>query len=245
MNTTPNPSQASEIDRLCKRFEIAVSNFGQSCISMRANEKAFQAWFAAGVIQEFGLSRVYREIHLAKKELIALAPNIDVPKKLREGNELFPDVSISWLPDIDARHSSTRDYSVRAVGDFLFKFAILTELKVTGSGGKSTSPNDIKTDIWKLALFFGVHAVHKKTLADLNENESALRTYMVIMDNFSKDGQFKSAYSPAKLKGILGGISAKWPEHVDKPTILVLSSAGVRAKMVVFRGFEEEIQQII
>ena len=239
-----NIANSDEINRLCRRFEIAVSNFGQSCIAMRANEKAFQAWFAASVIQEFGLSRVYREIHLAKKEMMALAPNLDVPETLREGNELFPDVSISWLPDIDARHSNTRHHSVRSVGDFLLKFAILTELKVTGSGGTSTSPKAVVTDIWKLGLFSTVHAAHKDTSPSIDGEETALRTYMVIMDNFSKDGNFKSAYSPPKMKGIFEGISVKWPQTVAKPTILVLSSAGMRAKMEVYRDFESEKSDI-
>jgi hypothetical protein len=236
-----NSPQSTEIDRLCRRFEIAVANFGQSCIAMRANEKAFQAWFAASVIQEFGLSRVYREIHLAKKEMIALAPDFEVPQVLREGNELFPDISVSWLPDIDARHSSTRDEDVRLVGDFLMKFALLTELKVTGSGGKSTSPQFIRTDLWKLGLFSLVHARHKVTLsATPASHDLTLRTYMVIMDNFSKGGLFKSAYSSRKLNEIFTELSAKWPTHVEKPTILVLSSAGDRAKMTVYRNFVDE-----
>ena len=242
-DATSNLHQITEIERLCNRFEIAVGNFGHSCIAMRANEKAFQAWFAASVIQEFGLSRVYREIHLAKRELLALAPTMDLPQTLREGNELFPDLSVSWLPDIDARHSNTRDHSVRAVGDFLLKFAILTELKVTGSGGTSTSPKDIKTDLWKLALFSSVHTAHRKTFADLTGTDATLRTYMVIMDNFSKGGQFKSAYSALKLKEIFDSISDKWPEYVAKPTILVLGSVGVRSKMTIYRGFEE-VQEV-
>jgi len=48
----------NEIQRISKRFEIALSNFGRSCIDLQANEKAFQAWFAACIIQEFGLSYV-------------------------------------------------------------------------------------------------------------------------------------------------------------------------------------------
>ena len=102
-----------QIDRITKRFEIAVSNFGRSCIDMQANEKAFQAWYASCIVQEFGLSHVYREIHLGKSELFRLAPANELTKNLRKGNELFPDVSVSWLPNIDARHSSTRENRLR------------------------------------------------------------------------------------------------------------------------------------
>ena len=232
--------QSNEIDRLCRRFEIAVANFGQSCIAMRANEKAFQAWFAASVIQEFGLSRVYREIHLAKKELLELTSDLEVPQRLREGNELFPDISVSWLPDIDARHSNTRDHNIRFIGDFLLKFAILTELKVTGSGGSSTPSQDIKTDLWKLGLFSLAHTRRKEVLGGMTDQDNVLRTYMVIMDNHSKNGVFRSAYSAARLKDIFASLSPRWPHHVIKPTVLVLGSSGERAKMAVYRNFEEE-----
>lgn len=90
------PSTDPTLERLCRRFEIAVSNFGRSCIGMRANEKAFQAWYAACVIQEFGLSRVYREVHLNKPELFELAQRHSFTSALEEGNELFPDLSVSW-----------------------------------------------------------------------------------------------------------------------------------------------------
>jgi hypothetical protein len=97
-----------QIERITKRFEIALSNFGRSCIDLQANEKAFQAWYAACIIQEFGLSHVYREIHLWKSELFASSRPNEMTIALKKGNELFPDVSVSWLPDIDVRHSSTR-----------------------------------------------------------------------------------------------------------------------------------------
>jgi hypothetical protein len=42
------------LERLRSRFEVAVENFSRSCMFMRANEKAFQAWYAAYAIQEFG-----------------------------------------------------------------------------------------------------------------------------------------------------------------------------------------------
>jgi hypothetical protein len=102
-------------------------------MSMRANEAAFQAWYAAAVIQEFGLARVYREIHLWKRGLLELAGSDTLAEELGDGAELFPDLSVSWLPDIDARHSSTRDEAVRSPGLMLHEFAIVSEFKVTGS----------------------------------------------------------------------------------------------------------------
>lgn len=67
----------------------------RSAYDLSANEKAFQAWYAASVIQEFGLSRVYREIHLMKSELVELVPT-HILKGFERGNELFPDLSVSW-----------------------------------------------------------------------------------------------------------------------------------------------------
>jgi hypothetical protein len=43
----------SNLARVAARFEIAVGNFVRSAFDLAANEKAFQAWYAASVIQEF------------------------------------------------------------------------------------------------------------------------------------------------------------------------------------------------
>lgn len=63
---------SGELDRLATRFEIAVENFFRSAFELQANEAAYQAWYAASVIAEFGLSRVYREVHLSRKQLADL-----------------------------------------------------------------------------------------------------------------------------------------------------------------------------
>lgn len=232
-----NP-QSLEIQRLCRRFEIAVSNFGQSCISMKANEKAFQAWFAASVIQEFGLSRVYREIHLKKHELFSLAKNVTMASSLSEGNELFPDVSVSWLPDIDARHSDTRAEFLKHAGDFLLKFAIISELKVTGSTSMATPVKAVERDILKLAVFA---AAHQTRASDKEALNAALRTYMVIMDNFSKaDGAFKPSYSATKLQPLFESFVGTWPENLRKPTLLVISHEGSHSRMRVYSDFTED-----
>jgi hypothetical protein len=142
-----------ELKRLCKRFEIAAANFVNSCISMKANECAFQAWFAASMIQEFGLARVYREVHLWKDDLFGLTDRQPITSAFDQGNELFPDVSISWQPDVDARHSSTRSEGCRHAGDMLAQLAIVSEFKVTGSTSKATPRSFIRQDLAKLGVY--------------------------------------------------------------------------------------------
>jgi hypothetical protein len=163
-----------QIDSIARRFEIAVSNFGRSCMEMNANEKAFPAWYASCVIQEFGLSHVYREIHLWKSELFELAPANELTESLEKGNELFPDVSVSWFPNVDVRHSSTREESLRWTGHFLNQFSILSELKVTGSTSNPTPPKQIKIDIAKLFVFSAAHKAHSENIG----NSSPLRCYV-------------------------------------------------------------------
>jgi len=214
---TPDP-----MDRLCARFEIAVSNFGRSCLEMRGNEKAFQAWYAACVIQEFGLSRVYREVHLDKRQLERLTrgsiPDRDLPRELTVGNELFPDLSISWEPDIDARHTNTRDAAVADAGDMLQQFGILSELKVTGSTGKSTPLKAIRQDLIKLGLFM---AAHKAATKPPPARIRGLAAYLVIMDNHKKGGSFTSACR--RMDELIPG-KFSWPPSVPRPRILVISA---------------------
>jgi hypothetical protein len=101
-------------------------------------------------------------------------------KKLNEsGNELFPDVSVSWFPNIDVRHSSTRNLGLKNPGIFLNEFSIVCELKVTGSTSKPTQPRQILNDIAKLYLF---SAAHKKS-SELVTDPYPLQCYMIILDN--------------------------------------------------------------
>ena len=146
----------SDIDSLTARFEIAVENFFPSTFDLHANEAAYQAWYAASVIAEFGVSRVYREVHLSRRRLAELAsPEIRVG--FEKGTQLFPDLSVSWEEAIDVRHSSTRDDSLDAAG-MLDQFGIITEFKATASTGKPTQPAAIRRDIRKLGLFAEAHA---------------------------------------------------------------------------------------
>lgn len=221
--------------RLCKRFEIAAGNFGRSCIAMRANEKAFQAWYAACVIQEFGLSRVYREVHLWKEELFALAGTSPLTEALKEGNELFPDLSISWQPDIDARHSSTREELHKKAGEMLKQFGILSELKVTGSTGKATGPRAIRQDLAKLAVFAAAHR------ASTAGEGNGLATYMVVLDNFC-DGHGAACphYEKERMNEVMKSVATEWPNGVLKPVVLLLLPQNGAAITTVYREFQEE-----
>jgi len=62
----------SDIDSLTARFEITVENLIHSSFDLQANESDYQAWYAASVIAEFGMSRVYREVHLMRTQLAEL-----------------------------------------------------------------------------------------------------------------------------------------------------------------------------
>ena len=223
-----------QIERVTKRFEIALSNFGRSCIDLQANEKAFQAWYAACIIQEFGLSHVYREIHLWKSELFASSRPNEMTIALKKGNELFPDVSVSWLPDIDVRHSSTRDNNLRPAGALLSEFAIISELKVTGSTLHPTPPKAIFIDISKLFVFLEAH----KIFTSDNGISSPLKCYMVILDNAkSSNGVFRKSYTKAKIDQIAETALNYWTDSVPKPDIALISSGENSARLSLLKNF--------
>jgi hypothetical protein len=227
-----NMNSEEQLERVSNRFEIAVANFGRSCIDLQSNEKAFQAWFASCVIQEFGISHVYREIHLGKAELFRLAPENDLKNRIKAGNELFPDLSISWSPNIDTRHSSTRENNLRKAGAFLREFCILSELKVTGSTSKPTPPRDIKIDIAKLFLFSAGHLYSPE-----NQNpEHKLKCYMVILDNAKYiGGMFRNSYTKRKISSIVEPINLNWDIRVTKPDIILLSPGNKSFRVYILR----------
>jgi hypothetical protein len=223
-----------QIKRISRRFEIALSNFGRSCMDMQANEKVFQAWYAACIIQEFGLSHVYREIHLWKSELFELSRPNDMTKSLAKGNELFPDVSVSWFPDIDARHSSTRENNLRPAGALLSEFAIISELKVTGSTLHPTPPKAIFIDISKLFVFSEAH----KNFSSNNESTSPLKCYMVVFDNAKNlIGEFKKSYTKAKIDQIAERALNYWTDGVPKPDIALISPGENSARLSLLKNF--------
>ena len=50
--------------------KLSVNSHRGQCL--QANEAAYQAWYAASVIAEFGVSRVYREVRLMRTQLAEL-----------------------------------------------------------------------------------------------------------------------------------------------------------------------------
>jgi hypothetical protein len=201
---------------------------------MRANEKAFQAWYAAYAIQEFGLAHVYREVHLKKNELFELAGDVLIAEKFRAGNELFPDLSVSWEPDIDARHSSTRPKPLSYAGSMLSELGLVSELKVSASTMQPTSPVALRQDLAKLAIF---SAAYNGTTPGTSANP--LLTYMVVLDNnISPKGHYRGRFSPNRMATIFDEVAAVWPERADKPVILVARCKDDRVLTDVYRGFE-------
>lgn len=176
-------SEKSELKKVQHRFEIAVNNFGRACSGLLANEKAFQAWFAASVMQEFGLSRVYREVHLRKTDLSELVPAFppDFGKVIGlDGNEVFPDVCVSWSPEVDARHSESRHTSIQNAGNMLCQLAVVSELKVFCSTKSGTSRTDLKKDLIKLSL---IRSAYDAACRRDNITGRGLATYLIVLDN--------------------------------------------------------------
>ena len=215
------------------RFEIAVGNFIRSCIDLRANEAAFQAWYANAVIAEFGLARVYRETHLARSHLAEIAPNSILSPNLKQGgNEFFPDLSVARLPAIDARNTAARDGSVRHAGEMLGQFSIVTEFKATGSTIKPTPPRAIRTDLFKLAVFAEAHGAANP------DAPGPLATYMIILDNFEKRERRRPHYGPERIARVLQDVEADWPKDVHRPTVIVGARTDDNIKISTYRDLE-------
>jgi hypothetical protein len=214
-----------ELARISSRFEIAVKNFGQSTVGMLSNEKSFQAWFGAMVINEFGLSRVYREIHIPKMGLEFADYEASLPSKLTKGNELFPDISVSWIPAIDTRHASTRSEQgwEKASREIFKGLAIVSELKVTSSTKVPTSKKMVLEDLLKLHIFAETHRVHA--------SQSPLRTYMIILDNHEVQ-----TFGVNKMKDIFDEVHKVWPNcDFNRPDTMVISSNSGHTTTTIYR----------
>lgn len=219
----------SELERLCSRYEIAVGNFGRSCAGMRANEKSFQAWYASCVIQELGLSRVYREVHLSKGSLFADIEAHELWEPLEKGNELFPDLVVSWEPDIDARHSSSRTEALRGAGAMLSRLAIVSELKVTGSTGKSTLRHAVRQDLAKLAVFAAA--------CPANGDVRGIATYMVVLDNHCDDcDEPTGMHEEEATRKLLNEAAEDWPAGVRVPVVLLIPADGRMVRIETSAG---------
>jgi hypothetical protein len=231
-----------EFEQLCKRFEIAVANFGRSCIDLRANEKAFQAWYAASVIQEFGMSRVYREVHCNASYLRELLFEHKLLAKFKMKNEIFPDLSISWASNIDARHTSTRIANLEKHDEnpqkdkILQKFAIVSELKVTGSTANATTPRAIKRDFVKLTLLADAQ---RKEVGSGASNDGGFSAYSVILDNhFSVSRRLDHNESESQIAKILFKAKEEWPEDSIKPKVIVIQPAKTGVNIQIYDQFK-------
>ncbi len=225
-----------EMKKLCTRFEIAIENFGRSCLDMRANEKCFQAWFAASVIHEFGMSRVYREVHLSKDDLLDKPEVSPLASKIKKGNELFPDISVSWLPNVDARHSASRDSNFRRAAAMLAQFAIVSELKVTGSSGTHTSPSALRLDLAKLFVFARAQA---KAQAP-----ERLSTYLVVLDNARRNlDDFRNHYS-REMPRVLNRVRKEWPTDKPAPVVALISPQMSRCQVTFLRDFNSTVDVV-
>jgi hypothetical protein len=159
-------------------------------------------------------------------------------KSLEKGNELFPDVSVSWLPDIDVRHSRTREKDLKKAGALLCEFAIISELKVTGSTSHPTPPKAIITDISKLFVFSEAHHKYSKKHSKLN----LLKCYMVIFDNAkNSNGLFKRTYTKGKIEKMLKEPLISWPEKVPKPDLALITPGENSAKLSLLRNLSSWI----
>lgn len=199
----------NDIEALRHRFEVAVANFGLSTMYLKANEKAFQAWYAASVVQEFGMARVYREVHLAKEHFRDILPEASG----LDGNEFLLDLSVSYLPNLDARHSATRD-ELKNAGRMLTEgLSIITEFKATGSTKRPTTRDALKTDIQKLARCV---QVANEWLKD--QQDSAKRApipYLVVLDNHRSDSfDPKPSWSSKRLRELLNECAAESPVQI-------------------------------
>jgi hypothetical protein len=238
-----DPVVAGRLDALCRRFEIAVASFGRSCGALRANERSFQAWYASSVIQEFGLARVYRELHLGKDQLFrGHTPGAkDLDAGLDVGHELFPDLAVSREPAIDARHEEARCEEVKDAVSLLSRIAIVTELKVTGSTMKHTPPAGIRRDLAKLMVF------HRAVLSLAPRRQvHGLRCYMVILDNAPGKGEeaFKHHYSVEYMQEILRDVGKRWPPAVPEPTTILIEPKDLGARTHVFRALHAEPEEL-
>lgn len=201
----------SELDRLCNRFEIAADNFIRSTISLKSNEKSFQAWFSSFVIQEFGVARTYRELHLRKHFFRQLITKRDFGFDLiQAGNQIFPDICISWEPNVDTRHSRTREGHLKEGAGILNQFSIIAELKITGSTSKPTPIAEIVYDCKKLGV---INHLHIKA-----GNKKPLATYMVILDNNESKGGYMAK---EKVEKIRLQLKEDWEKKVPYPKLII------------------------
>lgn len=152
--------------------------------------------------------------------------------RFEKGNEFFPDLTVSWRPNIDARSSNTREGKLNSAGAMLLEFSILSELKVTGSTGKSTPGKHVTRDLAKLAVF----AIAHQRAAQEAKGELAKRTiamYLVVIDNYRRNNISSRHNSKAQLRDLLSKFEPNWPSSISPPTVLLVTPS----EMLVYRNF--------
>lgn len=212
----------SQRELLNERFISAWINFTNSVKNLKSNEKSFQAWFATALIQEFGTSRVYREIHLDKA---AFRTPLQGHKNSKEhdteyiqmtiGNEFIPDVCISRHENIDTRHTSSRCKSVSHPRDMLSKMNFITEFKTGFSSKSSTKMKNINRDILKLGILSSL-------------SDGLVDFYMCIIDDSDR---IRNQY----LNDICQRCTS-WPTEWQKPSILLSQLSDSQWNILLFKG---------
>jgi len=220
-----NAAEPNERTILSNRFITAWVNFCTSVVTLQSNEKSFQAWFASPLIQEFGLARVYREVHLDKPHIKGCFSGPELkdlfPKLYRslgmDGNELFPDVCVSRRPYLDTRHTAARSRDTQHFTQIIKEIDIVTELKVAMSekGAMGTQYNLVYLDVQKLGLIMN---------ATGSEGSRPL-FFACVLENLPKPKPVD--FVERKFTQRLQEDGRTWPANWRKPTILITAPISV------------------
>ena len=204
---------------LSNRFVTAWANFCRSVSGLQSNEKSFQAWFASSLIQEFGLAKVYREVHFDKGhirecfsfKLKSIFPELYTKLGMNK-HELFPDVCITKTAGVDTRHTVARSDSMRHASTILNEMDVVTELKVACSskGAIATQYSKVYPDILKLGLFMN---------AALASKQDVPLAFMCVLDN--RPDRQKKRYVYDRYIHRLREDAKTWPKGWKKPAVLI------------------------
>jgi hypothetical protein len=120
----------------------------------------------------------------------------------------------------------------------LCEFAILSELKVTGSTLHPTPPKAIISDISKLFIFSEAHHNYSQK----HNKSNLLKCYMVIFDNAkNSNGLFKRTYTKDKIDKMLKEPLIFWPDNVSKPDLALITPGENSAKLSLLRNLSNWI----
>lgn len=132
-------------ENVARKFEAAWDVFARTCGGAVAPEATFQAWFAHYLISQFGIDRVAREPIFKHKDIGSTWQHV-VP-----GGEVKLDAVVLREPGVDLPHyvhrGGNRD-GMHTLGDL----AVISELKVSSSGGGGLDHKEVAQDAYKLSL---------------------------------------------------------------------------------------------